>query len=225
MCSIGVCFFKAPSLEEASSYTAQLDDLLADESQEHLLVPAAVLESYSMTRIAEKIQRLQEMLSITPPETNRYKKCLSDLADWYKLNFDRTNDISDIEESIKYRWLELKASHYSDLLRISSLRDLSNILFLAFEKTSKIRYLDESITIGYDLLKSDSARPSHLHIVNSLGHSLLTREQLLGRREDRHEVIRLISMVINDQYARDPTRFKLACQWTSLHEVSVTPSP
>jgi hypothetical protein len=46
--------------------------------------------------------------------------------------------------------------------------------------------------------------------------SLLTREQLLGRIEDRHEAIRLISMVINDQYAREPDRFRLSCQWAIL---------
>ena len=57
--------------------------------------------------------------------------------------------------------------------------------------------------------------------------SLLTREELLGRREDRHEAIRLISTVIDDQYAREPDRFRLSCRWSILarsvsHPITLT---
>jgi CHAT domain-containing protein len=46
---------------------------------------------------------------------------------------------------------------------------------------------------------------------------LLTREKLLGgRKEDLHEAIRLITMVIDNQYARGPERFQLSCQWAIL---------
>ena len=212
----------AESLEEANSYTAQLVDLssseplLVDQSVNYFLAPGTVLESYPVARIAEKIQRLQELLSITPPETDRQRECLIQLADSYQSKFERTNDISDIEESIKYRRLELEATHSSSVLRILPLRRLSRILFLFFEKTSKVNYLDESITVGYDILKLESARDSHFHVVKSLVHSLLTREKLLGRREDRHEAIRLISTVIDNQYVQEPVRFQLACQWAIL---------
>ena len=206
----------AESLEEAKTYTAQLDDLLADESGEHLFVSAVFLESYSIIRIAEKIQRLQEVLSITPPEADLHRRCLGDLAVCYNSKFDRTNDISDIEESIKYARLELEASHSSDLLRIPPLRHLSHFLYLAFEKTSKIGYLDGSISADYEILKLESARDLHFQVVESLVHPLLTREKLLGRREDRNEAIRLISKVIDNQYAPEPARFKLACRWAIL---------
>ena len=46
--------------------------------------------------------------------------------------------------------------------------------------------------------------------------SLLTREKLLGRREDRHEAIRLISTIIDNQYSRELDRFRLSCQWAIL---------
>jgi CHAT domain-containing protein len=39
------------------------------------------------------------------------------------------------------------------------------------------------------------------------------RENLLGGREDRLEAIRLMSMVIDNQYAREHDRFRLACRW------------
>jgi hypothetical protein len=43
--------------------------------------------------------------------------------------------------------------------------------------------------------------------------SLLTRERLLGRIEDLHEAIRLISAVIDNEHGRESDRFELACGW------------
>ena len=64
-----------------------------------------------MTKIAEKIRHFEEMLSTTPPGTERQKKCLHNLERWYESKFHRTNDISDIEESIKFSRLSLGATH------------------------------------------------------------------------------------------------------------------
>jgi hypothetical protein len=77
--------------------------------------------------------------------------------------------------------------------------------------TNKTNYIDESIILGYDMLKSKGASTQRVQIIQQLVSCLLTRERLLGRREDRHEAIRLISMVIDDQYAREPDRFELSC--------------
>jgi hypothetical protein len=85
-----------------------------------------------------------------------------------RLNFYRTNDISDIEASIKYSRLSLDATRSSDLWRHNPLASLRNILFFAFEKTNKISYLDESITLGYDILELRSAQPFHFHVVQVL---------------------------------------------------------
>jgi hypothetical protein len=113
-----------------------------------------------MMRIAEKIQHLKELLSITPPRTDRHKGCLRRLSEWYASKVYRTNDLSDIEESIKYRRLELDATHSSTKL-IIPLGNLSHLLRLAFAKTSKPIYLDESITLDYDILELKSARNIH----------------------------------------------------------------
>ena len=42
------------------------------------------------------------------------------------------------------------------------------------------------------------------------------REEFLGRREDRHEAIRLISVSVDYPNAPEPARFKLSCQWAIL---------
>jgi CHAT domain-containing protein len=204
------------SLEEAKFYTSQVAELSSSESLEESVF-SPVLETLPITKMTEKIQRLEELLSITPPGTDCYSMCTTHLADWYRIRSYRTNDMSDLEESIKYSRLELKAA-YPGNRRGASLISLQDDLFNAFEKTNKINYLDDSIEAGYDILKLESARDIHFHIVRKLVTSLLTREELLasGQREDRHEAIRLISTVIEDQYAREPDRFRLSCRWAVL---------
>jgi tetratricopeptide (TPR) repeat protein len=214
----------AESLEEANSYSAQLVDLWFSQSlpveKYGELNPSpqlhAALESYSMTRTAEEIQHLKESLSITPPGTDRHNTCLRYLADWYRSKFDRTDDVSDIEESIKYRRLQVDATPPSSDDPVHPLADLSYLLSLAFKKTRKISYLNESITLRYDILELKIMRYSHFYVVMFLMESLATRETFLGEREDRHEAIRLISMVIDDQYAGEPDRFILSCRWAIL---------
>ncbi|KAI9462856.1 CHAT domain-containing protein [Lactarius psammicola] len=208
----------AESVEEANHNASQVVHLSSsrtlERSGELFHESDVVRETYSMTRMAEKIQHLEELLSIAPPGTQRHKQCLSHLADWYKSKFDRTGDVSDIEESVKYGRLSVDATQYSgDRERVVPLIFLSCNLFYAFKKTGKTSYLDESIIVSYDILKSKSARHLRILIIQNLVLYLLTRERLLGRREDIHEAIRLMSMVIDDQYAGESDRFRLSCQW------------
>jgi hypothetical protein len=203
------------SLEEAESYTLQVVDLSSSESlEEPVWGSESVLESCSITEMTENIQRLEELLLITPPGTKRHCEYLTHLADWCIERSNRTDDVSDLEESIKYKRLQLEAAHPNDqgilLLYIQSL------LFHAFEKTAKISYLDDSITTGYDILEFKSARRMHFRAVRELVRSLLTRERLLdnwSRDDRRHEAIRLISTVIDDPYTQEPDRFLLSCAW------------
>ncbi|KAH9047509.1 CHAT domain-containing protein [Lactarius deliciosus] len=207
------------SLEEANSYASQLVDISSyqnvEKSKERLLQSYAVQEPFlsPMERMTEKIPNLEELLSNTPLGTPQHKHLLSELGEWYNSKYYRTNDISDIEESIKYSRLSLDATHSHDRRRAISLSSLRDVLLLAFEKTSKIHYLDEPITIGYDLLELNSARFIHFHAIGTLVSSLLTRERLLGRREDLLEAIRLMSMTVDNQYAREPDQFRLSCEW------------
>jgi CHAT domain-containing protein len=210
----------AESLEEANSYTLQVVGLFPSSSLatsgEFWFAPEAVRETYSVTAMQQIIQNHEELLSITPPGTGRHRKCLSILADWYESKFNRTNEISDIEESIKYKRLSLDATHSSHPQGLVALASLRNILKLAFQKTRKIRYLNESITLGYDILELKNVQHVHFRVVQRLVKSLLTRAELLGQTEDRHEAIRLITMVIDNQYARGPDKFRLSCLWAIL---------
>ncbi|KAH8984790.1 CHAT domain-containing protein [Lactarius hatsudake] len=213
----------AESLEEANSYTSQLVHISSSQSleifEERFPAFDDIRNSYSVTTMAEEIQRLEELRSNTPPGTSRHRECLRDLASWYSSKFSRTNDVSDIEESIKCSRLLLDATHSGDW-RVSRLYILHDNLVRAFKRTDEISYLDESINVAYDILESKSARPVHFYATRKLASSLLSREHLLGgiARGTEHtvEVIRLISMVIDDQYAQEPDRFHLSCQWVIL---------
>ncbi|KAH9160814.1 hypothetical protein EDB89DRAFT_2081264 [Lactarius sanguifluus] len=205
------------SLEEANSYTSQLVDHSPSQSPqilEDILRADAVLDSHSVAEMAEKIQHLEELLLNTPPETERHTMC-GDLANWYGSKFSRTNDISDIEQSVDYSRLFLDATRSSDWLGIP-LYILHDNLLSAFERTAKTSYLDESITVAYDILELRGTEGVRFHTAWKLTLSLLDRSKILGRREDRLEAIRLISTVIDDQYAREPERFRLSCRWANI---------
>ena len=209
------------SLEEANYYISQLvnasSSLSLAESAEVFCSSEEIRGAYSAKDIQQKIGYLEHLLSIIPPETKRYIECLGHLENWYESKFHRTNDISDLEGAIKYSRLSLDATRVGDKWEITPLLSLHSILLLAFEETREIKYLNESIAIGCDILESKTGQQHHLPATMRLVNSLLAREQLLGRIEDRHEAIRLISLVINnDQYGRDVSRFRLSCQWAIL---------
>ncbi|KAH9041471.1 CHAT domain-containing protein [Lactarius deliciosus] len=214
----------AESLEEANSYTSQFVDLSSSQSldtYELLELPVGAIrhlvqQSYPMERATEEIQHLEELLSDTPLGTPQHKRLLSELEGWYKSKYYHTNDISDLEEAIMYSRLSLDATHPRDQWRVIRLAFLRNILLLAFKKTSQTNYLDESITIGYDHLELNSRPFVHFHAIQTLVSSLLTREQLIGRREDLLEAIRLMSLAVNNQYPGESDRFRLSCLWAIL---------
>ena len=205
-------------LEEAKTYASHVVDLSSSENWNklHYIPTSPVLQLCSITLMTEKIQQLEELLSNTPPRTDKHSTYLNYLAYWYSAKFNRTNDMSDLEESIKYRRLELEIVHPRQ--RNSPLISLQCLLFLAFEETNKIGYLEDSITAGYDIFELKNARHNHLDVVERLVQSLVARDQVLPseKREDFHEAIRLISAVINDPYAQGPHRFQLSCQWAFM---------
>jgi CHAT domain-containing protein len=63
---------------------------------------------------------------------------------------------------------------------------------------------------------SKSRQDFHFRTVLKLVEFLVIREQLLGRREDHHEAIRLMSMVIDSKHAGEPDQVKLSCLWATL---------
>ena len=211
------------NLQERNTYISQLVNASSSSNLAESTEPPPwlgldeVRATYSTTDIQQRIEHLEHSLSITPPGTERYTKSLGYLKDWYETKFRCTNDISDLEESIKYSRLSLDSTPVGALWRVNHLGSLRNILLLAFQKTGKIDYLDESITICYEMLELQTAKQVHFSVTQVVVWSLITRERLLGRIEDHHEAIRLISLgVMDDRFSLNPDRFRLSCQWAIL---------
>ncbi|KAF8268592.1 CHAT domain-containing protein [Lactarius quietus] len=214
------------SLEEAKSDISPEVDLLSSGS---LVSSERSLDgienrveftpgTYSTPTLHQIIQQLEELLSNTQPGTKRYQTYLYSLSNCYKSKFDRTNDVSDIDESIKNLRLSLDATHASDQSRVTLLCSLRNVLLIAYGKSRNLCYLDQSMTVGYGILELKSAQHVHFDATAKLVISLVARGQLLPswRIEALREAIRLIPAVINDQYARELDRFDLACWWAVL---------
>ncbi|KAH9047457.1 CHAT domain-containing protein [Lactarius deliciosus] len=208
----------AESPEEANSCLSQVVDFSSSQnlvkSGEYFIESHTVLETYSTAVLQQKIVHLKELISNAAPGTMHHKSLVGGLADCYKYMFSRTNDISDIEESIKYSRLWLNWTHPIEFWEMSHLRSLSDDLCLAFERTNKIDYLDESITLDYDILKVKSA--ASYYTIPRLVSSLLTRSQLLDRLEDCHEAMRLVSSAVDDEHAQEPERFMHSCKWATI---------
>ena len=208
--------------DEAKSYASQVFDLSSSESWDILgYIPIdPIRQLYSITSMTEKSQHLEELLSNTPSGTDNHYTCLNHLSYWYSTKFDRTDDMSDLEESIKYRRLQLEAVHTRNPChnQNSPFIVLQTLLFRAFVKTKKIGYLEGSIRAGYDFLKLKDTRDIHFDVVERLATSLLVHDQLLAseKREDVHEAIRLVSTVTNDPYVQDPDRFMISCEWALM---------
>jgi CHAT domain-containing protein len=208
----------ADGLEEANSHLSQAASLSAqilEKSGELMNESYAIRETSSLEEMHQKIRHLEEQLSNTP-ETSDHKSHLSGLSDWYETKFSRTKDISDIEESIKYGRLLLDATGHADTDRFRSLTSLRDLLVLAFEHTNKTNYLDESITLDYHILNSKREQHYHVAVIVQLARSLFTRWKLHRRSEDSLEIIRLISLAVDNPYARETDIFRLGCVWASL---------
>ncbi|KAH9059787.1 CHAT domain-containing protein [Lactarius vividus] len=210
----------AESHEEANSYVSRAVGLLSSQSiaksGEYVSELKTVLGTYSTAALQQKIQHLKELISDTAPGTERHTRLLRGLADLYEAKSSRTNDISDIEECIKYSRLQLNSTHFNEHWGTNPLYSLSEVLLLAFRHTNKTDYLNESIILDYDILRSKSVQDQRFHTIRRLVSSLLIRSRLLGRREDPHEAVRLMSLAVDDQYAMQPDRFRLSCEWAFI---------
>ena len=118
--------------------------------------------------------------------------------------------------------LRVDAAHYSEPWRINPLR---NNLIPTFEKASKLSYLDESITISYDILDLRNAQHSHFSAIRILVQSLLTREKLVEGREDRHGAYTYCRWPSILNKTGNLTNSDFRASEPSLREVSVTQTP
>jgi CHAT domain-containing protein len=178
----------------------------------------------SLTDVREEIERLREHFSSTSPLTDRQQDCLYKLVRCCRTKISLTHDITDIEDAIRWLRLLLKSTHSTDPSRILQLSILGTYLFMAYEHTHTVKVLNESITLHREVLGQESVQIIHFDIIQQLIGSLYARWRRSSPSRPMDvldEIMKLFALGIKDKYAKDPSRFELACDWAYTARISV----
>jgi hypothetical protein len=178
----------------------------------------------SLTVMEEKIKRLRHLYSTTLPGTERQRKCLKDLVRCYDVKVSLTQDVTAMEDAIKYRRMLLTTTHPSDPSKPFHLSSLGNFLYLAFSRTKRVEYLDESITLHHEVLGVENVRLIHFATIRRLIESLSVRWRLSRHKLDLDEIMRLFTLGVIGGNATVTSRFELACCWAYGARISRHPS-
>ena len=123
------------------------------------------------------------------------------------------DDTTKIDEAIEKGRSVLSSSPDSPILDL-----FGNIQFQAFERTMKIKYLNESIIARRQAIESAFPHPVRYKTYIPLFLSLLARSHHFPgyRTQDLNEAMELLSQVASDPHASLHLRFRIAVLWASL---------
>ncbi|KAH9977232.1 CHAT domain-containing protein [Lactifluus volemus] len=165
------------------------------------------LSSSDVFRLPTKIPSFAKSNAPTTPENDQH----------VEVN-DRTSNIANMEDAIKYFRMLCAESHPSGLISLFSASGLAISLLRGLGTIHNIEHLDEVITAFRDLHKlveksgSDILFIAIRHLISCLS----TRLQLFNRTEDLQEMMELYAKVVTHKRSRAPERFRLSCKWASL---------
>jgi hypothetical protein len=96
----------------------------------------------------------------------------------------------------------------------------------AFDRTNKIEYLNESISVYRQVSEPPIPQPIRFTTFALLSYSLFLRSQLFPdhRTQDLDEAMELLSLCVNNVYKSLSERFWLACMWASFARETRHPS-
>jgi CHAT domain-containing protein len=123
-----------------------------------------------------------------------------------------TDDTAEIDKAIeKGRSIALASDPDDPILVL-----FGDLLYEAFNRTKKIEYLNEGISIHHQLIESPLPQVLHFSIL-PLSQYLLLRSVLFPghRTQDQDEALELFSQYVSSAHASVPDRFLVACTWAS----------
>ena len=131
------------------------------------------------------------------------------------LLFGITDDTTEIDEAVEKARSIALASSSSPILKTPILALFDCLLFGAFDRTKKIEYLNESISVCRQLIESPLLQPIRISISPNLSRSLLARSHFFPdhRTDDLNEALELISEYVSSEHASLPIRLEFACRW------------
>ena len=136
-----------------------------------------------------------------------------------------TDDLAAIEEAIENCRRCLTLSRSSDAYAFLYATLLAEFLLNAFRSTDNVKYLNESITVRYDILKMPGLQIARLNIIQPLILCLFTRFVRFDGTDDLNEIMRLFPIAATDTGARIPDRFAVSCEWAFFARLTLHSSP
>ena len=125
----------------------------------------------------------------------------------------KNDDTTKIDEAI-----EKGRSILASSPDVETLDSFSDILKEVFDRTNKIEYLNESISVRRQVIESPLSHPGLFRSLSLLSLSLIHRSVLFPgyRTQDVTDVLNLLSQRVNDAHGSFPDRVMLACMWTII---------
>ena len=203
------------SLQEASSYSSEVDALLPSQDPLIMNLHESAIEkgAYSTEELEEKICYLQGLLATQGTDKRwAYAKAL---GNWYNKKFRQTGDMMDLEECLKYHRMVLASASRDGRLASNSSLELGDLLLVAFDRSNRTEYLEESILMHRRTLEVHGSRGSNFEAYHRLSLSLYFRWLLLGRMQDLDESMRFFDTAVSNQYATPHHRLDIAYKWAA----------
>jgi tetratricopeptide (TPR) repeat protein len=162
-----------------------------------LLVP----EDDPAFEMEDKMHRLEEILA--------------------KIRNDETTDVeAAVELGRTFLPLQQSCHQWSFLPTVA----FAHILFEAYQRTNRLDYLNEAITLYRDLRKGSVPKSIRFHAGYKLLKSVIARSNLFHLRPDIEEAVQLLPELANDGTAEVFTRFNISCGWAYYARISGQPS-
>ncbi|KAN0131128.1 CHAT domain containing protein [Lactarius tabidus] len=139
------------------------------------------------------------------------------------INGNITDVEAAVERSRKFVPLQQSGDQWSSSSELSMA--FSGILFLAYQSTKRLDYLNEAITTLRDLRTiSVPNKVKNFDMGFTLLCSLVARLKLFHRREDIEEIMKLCPELANDASVEVSFRFRIPCTWARVARLNMHPS-
>ncbi|KAH8991557.1 CHAT domain-containing protein [Lactarius akahatsu] len=138
----------------------------------------------------------------------------------------RNNDMTKIDKAIEEARSILPSSAPTDPYATHHCKLFGCVLFDVFERTRKIKYLNESISTLRRVFEHPLPQYRRFEALGLLSRSLLTRSGSFPgyRTQDLDEGLELLSRCVDDRQASLPRRLQFACLWAHIARVTRRPS-
>jgi len=125
----------------------------------------------------------------------------------------QTTDLAGIEEAMECCRRYLASSQSSGFLTSMITTYLTELLIRAYHCTDNMAYVNESIPLLRDVLKSPVTSITRLGVIRRLIVALLSRFMRFRGMVDFEEAMQLFPIATADTCAKIPARFHISCQW------------